>query len=301
MTGPGSLPAPARGVLWMLAQAAAMVVTMVAVRKLSPTFSVFELVFIRALVGLAIQMPWLIRAGTEIFRPPRIGLVTLRSCFVIVAMLLWFTALGAMPVSDAVALQFTLPLFAIAGAGLILRETVGMGRWLAVVIGFCGAMVIIRPGFAEVNPYAILVLLTAVLVAGVQLTTKVLANAVTGTALVFHMNLMMLPLSLGAAVPVWVTPNLADLPWLLAIGVFGSVAHIFMARAMAAADASLVAPVDFARLPLAALFGWFLFGETSDLWTWVGAAVIFASTTYIIRLDPGTASRHRAPDGAPSV
>jgi drug/metabolite transporter (DMT)-like permease len=211
MTGPGSLPAPARGVLWMLAQAAAMVVTMVAVRKLSPTFSVFELVFIRALVGLAIQMPWLIRAGTEIFRPPRIGLVTLRSCFVIVAMLLWFTAL------------------------------------------------------------------------------------------VFHMNLMMLPLSLGAAVPVWVTPNLADLPWLLAIGVFGSVAHIFMARAMAAADASLVAPVDFARLPLAALFGWFLFGETSDLWTWVGAAVIFASTTYIIRLDPGTASRHRAPDGAPSV
>jgi drug/metabolite transporter (DMT)-like permease len=283
----------------MLAQAASMAVTIAAVRKLSPTFSVFELVFIRALVGLVLQLPWLIHAGAEVFRPPRIGLVTLRSCFVFVAMMLWFTALGAMPISDAVALQFTLPLFAMAGAGLILREAVGMRRWLAVAVGFCGAMVIIRPGFAEVDPFAILVLLTAILVAGVQLTTKILANAVSGMALVFHMNLMMLPLSLGAAVPVWVTPGLADLPWLLAIGLFGSVAHIFMARAMALADASLVAPVDFARLPLAAVAGWFLFGETSDLWTWVGAAVIFASATYMVRLEPDVADPRRASGGEP--
>ncbi|MHA1108268.1 MAG: DMT family transporter [Alphaproteobacteria bacterium] len=280
MTG---LSAPMRGILWMLLQAASMAVTMAAVRKLSIQMPIVEIIFFRALIGFAIQAPWLMQTGPSVFRPAALGLVTLRSTFVFAAMVLWFAALAAMPISDAVALQFTLPLFAIMGAGLILGEEVGARRLAAAAAGFAGALVIIRPGFVEINPMALVVLVSAAFVAAVQITTKRLAGRVPGAVLVFHMNLLMLPIAAIAVAPVWMTPQMADIPWLLAVGVFGNIAHIFMMRAMQAADASLVAPVDFMRLPMAAGLGWLLFRETSDIWTWAGAAIIFANATYIAR------------------
>lgn len=283
-----SLSGPVRGILWMLLQAACMAATMAGVRKLSTHMPIFEIIFFRTVIGLAIQLPWLTGIGLAAFRPPALGLVTLRSVFVLAAMVLWFIALAAMPISDAVALQFTLPLFAILGAGLILRETVGARRWVAAAAGFAGALVIIRPGLVEVNPMVLVVLASAVCVATVQLMTKRLAGRVPGAVLVFHMNLLILPIAVIAVVPVWVMPDVWDIPWLLAVGVFGNVAHIFLMRAMQAADASLVAPVDFMRLPLAAGLGWILFRETSDIWTWAGAAIIFANATYIARRETGT-------------
>ncbi len=276
---------PVRGILWMLLQAASMAATMAAVRKLSIELPIVEIIFIRALIGFAIQIPWLVRTGPAAFRPPALGLVTLRSVFVFAAMVLWFAALAAMPISDAVALQFTLPLFAIMGAGLFLGEAVGARRWAAAVAGFAGALVIIRPGFVEIDPMALVVLVSAAFVAAVQLTTKRLAGRVSGAVLVFHMNLLMLPLTAIAVAPVWVTPQIGDIPWLLAVGVFGNIAHIFLMRAMQAADASLVALVDFMRLPLAAALGWIMFRETSDLWTWAGAAVIFAAVAWNTRFE----------------
>jgi len=99
------------------------------------------------------------------------------------------------------------------------------------------------------------------------------------------MNLSLVVGGTGFAIGDWVMPALADWPWLIAIGLFGTLAHIFLTRAMEAADASLMSPIDFARLPIAALFGWILFRETSDLWTWVGAAVIFAVVTLNTRYE----------------
>jgi drug/metabolite transporter (DMT)-like permease len=182
-----------------------------------------------------------------------------------------------------VAVQFTHPLFVVAGAALLLHETVGLRRWAGVAVGFAGAVLIVRPGFHAVNPLVFAVLVSAMFNAGVQLITKHVAGTVTGAVLAFYMNLMLAPLALVFAAPVWVWPTWADAPWVLAIGVFGTLAHIFLTRAMKAVDASLVSPVDFARLPLAALFGWVLFREFSDAWTWAGAVLIVGAVSWISR------------------
>ncbi len=274
---------PVLGMTWMLLEAASMAASIAAVRKLSGTVPLFEIVFFRAVFGLFMQAPWAIRAGRTAFHPPRARRVWLRSFLVLAALVFWYTAIGAMPISDAVALQFTLPLFAIIGAGLVLGETVGARRWTAAALGFCGALVIIRPGFIEFDPMALVVLVSAALVASVHLVTKKLAGVVSGQALAFHMHIFMLPIAAIAMIPGWLMPGWADLPWLLAVALFSTVAHIFATRAMAVADASLVAPVDFMRLPLAALFGWILFRETSDMWTWIGAAFICANAIYLAR------------------
>lgn len=291
MTTFAALPGPLRGALWMVAEAASITAMIASVRYVSTTIPAHEIAFFRGVFGLLIQLPWLLRAGGSAFRPAEPKLVALRSALACAGMLFWFVALATMPISDAVALAFTAPLFAILGAGLILRETVGTRRWIFAGLGFCGALIIIRPGFTNVNPMVVFVLMAALSNASVQVTTKRLAMVASGNMLTFHMNLMLAPVALVFALPGWVTPAWSDVPWLVAVGLFGTLAHIFLTRAMALADASLMSPVDFMRLPFAALYGWLLFGEASDLWTWVGAAVIFACITYITRFEAQAAAR----------
>lgn len=284
MTG---LSAPVRGMLWMLAQTSAMCAMMAAARQLSldgmPTH---EVAFFRGLTGVLVMLPWFfltLRREPQILRPPEWKFLWFRNTLSVVGILFWFMALGGIPISDVVAVQFTHPLFVVIGAALILRERVGVWRWSAVAIGAIGALIIIRPGYLPTNPLVYAVLLSAMMNGGVQLVTKHIAGRVSGGVMVFYMNLLILPLTLPFAWANWVWPTLADLPWVIAVGLFGTIAHVFLARAMKLADASLVGPVDFMRLPIAALLGWILFSEFSDLWTWVGAMIIVVASLVIAR------------------
>ena len=283
MTSRPGLPPAIQGALWMTGQAASFSAMVAAVRYLSPHYSAFEIVFFRSIIGLVFQAPWAINGGWRTILDARWRLVMVRSLFNFGGSAVWFIALGMMAISDAVALQFTLPLFAVAGAWLILREHVGRNRWIGAAVGFVGAMVIIRPGFAEIPPAALIALAAAAMFAGVHLSTKKLAGAITGNALIFHANIVAIPLSLAFAAPDWVTPAPEHWLVLIAIGFFGTIAHVFMERAYRAADASYIAPTDFSKLLFAALYGWFLFGESSDTLTWIGAAIIVAGTTFTTR------------------
>ncbi len=289
-----TLPAPLRGVFWATLQVISFSAMAVSVRKLSIAMSAFEIMFFRGLIGLLFVVPWAIHVGPAGWRPPRPGLVTLRGVLLFAAVLAWFVAIGIIPVSDAVALQFTVPLFVVLGAGLLLGERVGPRRALVVATGFVGALIIIRPGLNEISPAVLFVFLSVVFYVAVHLITKALAGEVSGSLLVFHMNLVMAPLGLICVFLFtgWTTPAWSDAPWLIVIGVTGALAHIFMTRAFRAADVSFVEPIDFMRLPLTALFGWFLFRETSDLWTWAGAVIIFAAVSYNTRVETRAA---RAP------
>lgn len=284
MTG---LSAPVRGMLWMLAQTSCMCAMMAAARQLSldgmPTH---EVAFFRGLIGVLVMLPWFfmtLRREPKVLHPPEWKLVWFRNILSVVGILFWFMALGGIPISDVVAVQFTHPLFVVVGAALILREKVGLWRWSAVAIGAIGALIIIRPGYLPTNPLVYAVLLSAMMNGGVQLVTKHVSGRISGAVMVFHMNLLILPVTLPFAWANWIWPSLGDLPWVVAVGLFGTLAHVFLARAMKAADASLVGPVDFMRLPIAALFGWLLFNEFSDLWTWIGALIIVAASLVIAR------------------
>ena len=291
MTG---LSAPLCGMLWMLAQTTCMVAMMAAARHLSiggmPTH---EVAFFRGFFGLLVMLPWLVailRRDSHILHPPDWKLVWFRNTMSVVGMLFWFMALGGIPISDVVAVQFTHPLFVVIGAVLILRERVGLWRWSAVAIGAVGALIIIRPGYSPADPLVYAVLFSAMMNGGVQLVTKHISGRVSGAVMVFYMNLLIMPVTLPFAWCDWVWPSPGELPWVLAVGLFGTLAHVFLARAMKTADASLVGPVDFIRLPIASLFGWILFSEFSDLPTWIGALIIVAAAIFIAQREARLAS-----------
>ena len=231
MTSVSGLPPAIQGALWMTGQAAMFSAMVAAVRYLAPHYSAFEIVIFRSIIGLAFQAPWAIGGGWRTILDARWRLVMVRSLFNFGGSAVWFIALGMMVISDAVALQFTLPLFAVVGAWLIIRERVGAKRWIGAAIGFVGAMVIIRPGFVEIPFGAPVALLAAALFAGVHLSTKKLAGSHTGNALIFHANIVAVPLSLVFAAPDWVTPAPGHWPVLIAVGFFGTFAHVFMERA----------------------------------------------------------------------
>lgn len=293
-----SISAPARGALWMTAAAGNFALMSWAIRELAP-IGASEVVFLRSLFGLFMVLPWLIfsngMGNTRLFRRPRMRLFCLRGVLSHLAMLAWFYALQNMVLADAVALQFTLPLFTVLFAIIFFREAVGVRRWMAILIGFGGALVIIRPGFAEINDVALIVILSAALYASANMIIKRLLSDEKPITLVFYLHVITLPLALAGAIPFWIWPGWADVPWILVLAGTGSLAHYCFSRAMAVADASVVMPFDYLRLPFLALIGFLAFGEVPEIWSWIGAAIITGANFYIIRREARLARAGASP------
>ena len=267
----------------MIAAAAVFSVMNVLVRELSETLDPLQIAFFRNLFALAAMMPWLFRHGTGALRTQRLPLHLLRAGVALAAMTLWFYSVALLPLAEAVALNFTVPLFATAGAALILGEYVGARRWTATVIGFLGVLVIVRPGFAEVSLAMALPVAAALVMASSVLIVKSLSETDDPHAIVLTMHLLVTPLSLIPALFVWQAPAWSDWPALVAVGIAGALAHVLLTRSYTKADASAVIPFDYARLPFIAAIAYLAFGEVPDLWTWVGAGIIALASIYIAR------------------
>ena len=275
------VPAPVKGALWMLVSAAALAGLTGVVRHMSAGLHPFEIAFFRSFFGLLILAPWLMRSGLGVLRTKRLGLYTLRCALGAATMLMWFTAISMVPLADAVALGFTSPLFVILGAALFLGEVVRGRRLGATLCGFAGALIILRPGGGVLDPGAVLVLLSAVTLAGANLSVKELSRTEPVQAIVTYMVIFMVPLTFIPALLVWQTPTPAQLAELAGLAALATLGNYAMTRAVAVADASAVMPYDYARLPFAALIGFFVFGETSDAATWIGAGVIAVASLYL--------------------
>jgi drug/metabolite transporter (DMT)-like permease len=204
----------------------------------------------------------------------------LRAAVAFISMLSWFYGINLVPLATAQALNFTAPLFATVLAALILKERVRIRRWTAVVIGFLGVMVVLRP-FGAVDPNMLWILASAATGAMGAITVKFLVRTESASSIVTWMVLLGTPMALVPALFVWTWPSPTGLAWLVALGALGTLAHLSMARALGAADASVCAAFEFLRLPYAALLAWFFFGEPTDAWTWAGAAIIAGSTLYV--------------------
>jgi drug/metabolite transporter (DMT)-like permease len=192
------------------------------------------------------------------------------------------------------ALSFTKPLFATLGAAVLLHETVRARRWVAVLIGFLGVLLVLRPGTDTVSLSAVLVLVSALALAGATLLIKRLTATESATTIVLYQAVFMTAMSLPLALFHWRTPGLAVLPFLVVIGAFGTISWLCMTRAFALVDASVVMPFEFARLPLTAFAAYVLFAEVPTVWTWLGGAVIFGSTAYITHREIKAAAALRA-------
>ncbi|NQU69014.1 MAG: DMT family transporter [Rhodospirillales bacterium] len=186
-----------------------------------------------------------------------------------------------MPLADATSVSLTGPLFVTLGAIFFLGEKVRVRRWVALGAGVIGTLIIIRPGYAEISLGAILVLISAVMVAGSKLMAKSLSRTEGTMTIVAYLSLVMTFVTFIPAMFVWRTPTLIEIGWLVLIGALGSTGHLLVVRAYKYADVSAVEPVSFSRLVFAALAGYLVFGEIPDIWVWVGGGVIVAATSYI--------------------
>ena len=241
----------------------------------------FEVTFFRCLFSLFVMLPFIIRSGPGILATPKVGFYTLRAVVGLISMLSWFYGITIVPLATATAVNFTAPLFATMAAALVLHEDVRLRRWAAVVIGFIGVLVIMRPGRESLDAMLLLILLSAASSAMNNITVKYLVRTERPNTIVALFSVYLTPLSLIPALFVWEWPDLKSLGALIGLGIIGTLAHLSVARAYLAADASACAPYEFVRLPYAALIGYLLFGEVSDGWTWFGAAIIAGAAIYV--------------------
>lgn len=283
---------PLRGALWMTGAVTCFAVMAVSIRLLEGRQNAIDIAFWRSVIGVSLMFPFMLRGLRQgLFVTRRHGMLFLRAALTYLAMTAYFYAVATINIVDAVALNTTLPLWITVLAALLLRERVGPRRWLATAIGFGGALVILRPGFTAVSPVALLALGSAVFYGAAAIVVKVLARTEPATRIVFFMNLYLLGIAAAPAAWRWNPPSWDAVPYLLAIGVAGTLAHVCNTRALAAADASFVAPFDFIRLALVTLAGWLIFSDPGSVWTWLGAIVVFGSTTYVTRREAMLARR----------
>ena len=281
--GSGQRHNPIVGVLWMVAAAIAFSVTITVVRHLSDKFTTFEIVFFRQIFGTAIMLPWLFRAGIGVLKTREIKAYLIRAVTTYCAMLAAYYSVVLITIADSIALQFTLPFFTIIFAMLALREKVRSHRWIATIVGFIGAMIIIRPGFADVNAGMLIALAAAAFYGVSDTCTRFLSGKDSINVVVFYGFILQLPISAVPAVMTWVTPDMSDLVFILIFVVVAVGAQFGITQSFANAEASLLASFDFLRLPMTAALAFLLFGEWLDGWTWVGALIVLGATTYSTR------------------
>jgi drug/metabolite transporter (DMT)-like permease len=267
----------ARVVLWMIGTLLSFSTMAVAIRELSATLSIMEILSVRAAVGLLIigallaLKPQLRHALNR----RRLPLHVLRNGIHFGSQYLWSTSLLLLPLSTVFALEFTMPAWTMLMASLALGERMTPSRIGAVVLGLVGVLVILRPGIETFHPAALLVLAAALGYSVQNVATKMLTTTESTFAIVLWMNVIQLPLGLLGADPLFAARlGLHELPALAGLGIAGLSAHYCLSNAFRAGDASLVVPLDFLRIPLIAVVGWWLYGEALDLFVFAGAAII---------------------------
>ena len=282
MIKPADMSGATRGILLMLAATLLAACMNLVARHISASVHPYMVVFFRVVFGLLFIGPFVLRSGgLSVFRTRRIGGHLLRASLNVVNMLCYFSAVAITPLAELVALGFTAPVFATLLAVLLLGEIVGVRRWSAILVGFAGAMIIVRPGFGEVSPGHLLALGSAISWACVMLVVKSLSRTESSLTIVAYMTVLMAPVSMVPALFVWQWPTPTELGWLAVMGVVGTGVHFTVAQAVREADLSTIMPFDFTKLIWISALAYLLFGEVPTLATLVGGTVIFMSGIYI--------------------
>lgn len=278
---PRGLSTTSQAISWIVISNLAFTAMQVLIRHNSNELHQFEVAFIRNFVGLLIMIPWFIRMGPSILKTKRLGLHAFRALLQASSMLLFFTAVTLAPLAVISALTFTGPLFTAIGGVLALGEKIRHRRIAALAIGFVGALIIIRPGFSDINPGALLSLASSAIWGGILLIVRVLTRTDSPTTVIAYMVLFMTPISLIPALPYWQWPSTDLYIWLILMGVVGQLGHYAITQAIHLAETTFLMPFEYTRLIWAAILGFVVFNEIPDPWAVMGGAIILGATTYI--------------------
>lgn len=294
------IAAPSRtvqAVLLMICASATISALWALLRWGAETMHPIYMVFWRSLFGAIVLLPLFLKSGTAPLRTRRLPLHFLRSVCSLFAMVGIFYSIAHVPLAQGMAINYSAPLFATLGAALLLGETLHRRRIVAVLIGFLGMLVVVRPGFQEVHIGILAALMGAMAMASSLLCVKKLSATEATQTIILYGNTLCLPLSLGLALIYWQPMTWHNFGLLALIGAVSSTAQWFLAKALSMADAGAVLPLDFLRLVFVTLLGIALFGETPDGFTWLGAGLILFSTIYIARRE----ARQKVPSAVPEA
>jgi len=284
-----------RVVFWMTGALLSFSVMAVSIRGLAGSLSIMEILALRSALGLVIIFSVLM------LRPKlrhdinlqQFRLHLLRNGLHFLGQFLWSNSLLLLPLATVFALEFTMPGWTTLLAVLVLGERLTRSRLGAVVLGLIGVLVIMRPGIETFRPAALLVLGAALAYAASLVATKKLTATQTTMAIVFWMNVMQLPMGLAGSDPLFVFKLGAHDIWpVVGIGIAGTSAHFCLANAFRSGDASVVVPLDFLRIPLIALVGWWFYGEPIDIVVFLGAGIIVSGVFWNLRAESRRGPSH---------
>lgn len=269
--------------LWMLAAVTTFTLMQVLMKELTQNqgMPVPVMVLLRMMFGVLAALPWLIRQGPRALRTERLGLHFLRAFLGMAGLTCLSFGLVHLLFADAVALSFSTPLWSILIAALVLGEPIRFRRWSATVVGFAGVLLIVKPA-GEVNPWMLVPLLGALCGCGVFVVLKKLA-AESSMLSSFYSHLFGMGMMAPFAFLFWQMPNAYQWVLLALTGVMSYVGQAFFARAFGLGEVGIVAPLEFARMPMAVLFGLLLFAELPGPLTILGITIVAGASIYIVR------------------
>jgi drug/metabolite transporter (DMT)-like permease len=272
----------ARGLLLAVAAGVVFQCLNVAVKALVHELPPMQAAWMRWLTGMGCIAPFALAAGRRAIHTRDLRLHGLRAIFHSSGYALWYSAVGLIPLATTAALSFTGPLFVTLGAVLFLGERVHGARWAGVIAGFAGVLVILRPGLAEPNPGALMMLGAVPLIAGSNLVAKVVAGRDTPVQVVFWQTMLAAALFAPFGLWFWQQPSAAQWALALGAGFFGTLGYFLMTWSFRLLDISAVQPLAFLGIVWASVFDAVIFGQTADAWTYVGAAIVVAASSVIV-------------------
>jgi drug/metabolite transporter (DMT)-like permease len=278
-------PSKTRAALWMAGWLALTLIVAVAGREAMHELNVFQLMEVRSILGFFMLYPLIrMNGGFSVVKTARVHQHIARNLIHYSAQLGWFFALTLIPIGQVVAIEFTMPIWTAILAASFLGERMTVWKVAAIVLGIIGVIVIVRPATGEVNPGQLIALAAAVGFGISIAMVKSLTRTEQTLAIIFWMLVVQSAAGFLPSLYVWKWPPTYVWGWVVVIAFCGTFSHYCMARAMLHADATVVLPMDFLRVPLTATAGWLIYAERLDLFTLLGAALILAGN--LLNLKP---------------
>lgn len=298
-----SLSLPVIGALCAVGASASFTVNDMAVKVLSDTYALHQVIFLRSAIGLVIHLAILVPflGGYKLLRTAQLGKHLLRGGFIVTANMAFFLALSAMPIADATAIFFAAPMLIAVFSVIFLGEHVGPLRWAAIACGFAGTLIIIRPGTDAFTPVALLPLVAAAGYAGLHIMTRRMGIRESAVTMAFYIQLTFLVFSaafgliagdgrfapesgpvLDFLLRAWSMPQNTDLVFFLLAGFGTAFGGLMISQAYRLCEAALVAPLEYVAMPMAILWGIAIFQEWPDVISWIGMTLIVAAGLFMI-------------------
>jgi len=280
-------PSIPKAAFWMALSITSFLVMSVAGRATTAELNVFQVLELRSVIGFFILLPLVMMSGGfAAMRTQRPLAHIARNVVHYTGQAAWLYALTLIPLAVLISIEFTTPIWTAILAVTFLGERLSRPKLMAVVLGLIGVVVIVRPGVNAVDPGHLVVLGAAVCFGISLVLVKSLTRTDSVVRIIFWMLIIQSALGLIPAVYVWRTPSLELWPWILLIAFTGMSSHFCMARALTYADATVISPMDFLRVPLSALVGWLLYKEQIDAFTAGGALLILMGNLLNLQRKP---------------